>query len=407
MLYQAASQGKTVAVRYNDGMSKIVIDARWIKQTGIGRYVENILVAAVGLKPKHELVLLIRPEDKASLPPALKKLELIETDAVWYTPQEQIQLPKILDAAKPDLVHFTQFNIPLQYRKPFVVNIHDLTMLKFKSIRSGILAPFTYGLKDVVMQHVLKTAISRSREIFVLTDYVKQDIHKRYRTNEDKMIMTPCALDEVRSKPVVNLKNFGISKPYLLHVGNAYPSKNLGRLIEAFAQLKTSDAGFDHQLIFVGKKDSFHEALEKKADKLKLGKSVVFTGFVTDAEMAGLYQNASLYVLPALSEGFGIPGLEAMSYGIPVVSSNATCLPEVYGPAAEFFDGSKVSDIAATIQRVLGDPKRQAELKRLGKERLKLYSWKESAQAMLDGYDRALAAQPKSRSLRLPHIGRR
>jgi glycosyltransferase involved in cell wall biosynthesis len=387
-------------------MSKIVIDARWIKQTGIGRYVENILVAAVGLNTKHELVLLIRPEDKASLPKELRKLELIETDAVWYTPQEQIQLPKILDAAKPDLVHFTQFNIPLQYRKPFVVNIHDLTMLKFKSIRSGFLAPFTYGLKDVVMRHVLKTAINRSRAIFVLTDYVKQDIKKRYRTDEKKMILTPCALDEVRAKPIVSLKKFGITKPYLLHVGNAFPSKNLGRLIDAFAKLKADDKAFDHQLIFVGKKDSFHVALEKKAAKLKLSDSIIFTGFVTDAEMAGLYQNAALYVLPALSEGFGIPGLEAMSYGVPVASSNATCLPEVYDKAAEFFDGKKVDDIAAAIKRVIDSPKRQADLKKLGKERLEHFSWQESAQALLDGYDKALKAQAKPSGLRLPRIGR-
>ncbi|MEI6481584.1 MAG: glycosyltransferase family 1 protein [Candidatus Saccharibacteria bacterium] len=375
-------------------MARILIDARWLKQTGIGRYTENILIEMVAQKTKHDLVLLLRPEDVADLPQSLKKLERHETDVVWYTPQEQIKLPMLINEIKPDLVHFPQFNIPLQYRKPFVVTIHDLTMLRFKNIRGGLLAPFTYTLKDVVMRHVLKTAIKRSKIIFTPSQFVRADIAKQYGIPDKKIIVTPNAADQPHTGGQINLKKFAIKKPFLLHVGNAYPNKNLERLIRAVAEFN-KDQATTIQLVLAGKKDDFHIFLEKLCVKLKLDDMVIFTDRVSEAELTGLYKEASLYVLPSLSEGFGIPGLEAMSYDLPVLSSRETCLPEVFGDAAEYFDAKDVHDIAQTIRRVLGDPKRQQELRRKGKQRLGEYSWSDSAKAVLKGYDEALKKQPQ------------
>ncbi len=375
-------------------MARIVIDGRWIKQTGIGRYVENLLEAMIALDVDHEFVLLIRPEDRKDLSPSITKLELIEVDALWYTPQEQLRLPKVLEAAKPDLVHFTNFNVPLQYRKPFVVTVHDLTMLRFKNVRSGVITPLTYRLKDVVMRHVLKTAITRSRKVFVPTQYVVDDIVKHYHIKPDKLAVTTNAIDQVLIKPRGDLKKLGITEPYLFHVGNAYPSKNLARLLTAYQQIRRAQPDYPYHLVFVGKKDEFLRRIEKQAKKLKLVDWVRFTDRVSEGELAQIYKHTTAYVIPALSEGFGIPGLEAMHYGVPVVSSNATCLPEVYGKAAEFFDPRKPDDIAAAIRRVTDNPKRQAELKRLGTQQLKHYSWKKSAQVLLKGYESALKAQP-------------
>lgn len=375
-------------------MARIVIDGRWIKQTGIGRYVENLLEAMIALDSGHEFVLLIRPEDRVNLSPSVAKLELIEVDALWYTPQEQLRLPKILEAAKPDLVHFTNFNVPLKYRKPFVVTVHDLTMLRFKNVRSGVITPLTYRLKDVVMRHVLKTAITRSRKVFVPTQYVANDIMGHYRIKADKIAVTTNAINQTSVKAQGDLKQLGITEPYCFHVGNAYPSKNLARLLTAYHQIRQSQSNYPYHLVFVGKKDEFLRRIERQAKKLKLSAWVHFTDRVSDGELALIYKHATAYVIPALSEGFGIPGLEAMHYGVPVVSSNATCLPEVYGRAAEFFDPYKPDDIAAAIRRVTDHPKRQVELKLLGAEQLKHYSWKKSAQTVLKGYESALKVQP-------------
>lgn len=365
-----------------------------MKQTGIGRYVENMVSQLLHINSGHQFVLLIRPQDRTKLTFSTKGVEIIETDIPWYTPQEQIALLKILNDVNPDLVHFTNFNIPLNYRKPFVVDVHDLTMLHHKVMRGGLIAPFTYRLKDVVMRHVLKTAINRSKVVFTPTQYVRSEVAKRYRVSEDKIVITGSAADRMQAKGKVNLKKFGITKPYLLFVGNAYPHKNLERLIRAIEVLG-KDESYKGQLVIAGKQDDFHRRLEKLSKKLKLDEQVRFTDWVSEAELAGLYEQATLYLFPSLSEGFGIPGLEAMAYDLPVLSSNATCLPEVYGAAAEYFDPLKVEEMAATIKRVLENPKRQQELIKAGRQRLKLYTWEQSAERVLKGYTQALMSESK------------
>lgn len=373
-------------------MKRIVVDGRWLKYSGIGRYVENLLVETIKLDPTNHYIVLVRPGETNSLPLPKGKVEYVETDIVWYTPQEQIALPKLLDSLKPDLVHFVNFNVPLTYRKPYVVTIHDLTLLRYKNIRGGLLAPFTYRLKDVVMRHVLKTAIKRSRVIFTPSQYVKQDVMKRYRVKDDKkIIVTLNAADAPKPKRPADLKRFGIkaSEKFLLYVGNAYPHKNLERLIAAY-QLLLKDEKLSYRLVLAGRKDEFHARLEKLLKKRKLQDKVIFTDHVSDEELAALYQRASLYVFPSLSEGFGIPGLEAMAWGLPVVSSNATCLPEIYGDAVEYFDPKQPKEMAEVITRVLGDKPLQAQMIRRGKERIKKYSWQKSAQEMLKGYRKAL-----------------
>ncbi|MBP9827231.1 glycosyltransferase family 4 protein, partial [Candidatus Saccharibacteria bacterium] len=336
-------------------MSHILIDGRWFKATGIGRYVESLTTQLLKIDQKNNYSALIRPEDKSKLTFSDQNIRLIETDIMWYTPQEQLLLPKVLQDAKPDLVHFANFNVPLQYRKPFVVTIHDLTLLKFKNIRGGLLSPFTYRLKDVVMRHVLKTAIVRSKVIFTPSQYVADEIVKRYRVLPEKIIVTYNAADSLLTTPKISLAKFGITKPYLLYVGNVYPHKNLERLIRALPLINT-DRAKPYHLVIAGKKDDFHNRLEKLADKLKLRESVHFTDWVSEAELAGLYRSAAAYVFPSLSEGFGIPGLEAMHHSVPVISSNMTCLPEVYGQAAEYFDPLRIDDMARAIKVVIDDP---------------------------------------------------
>jgi glycosyltransferase involved in cell wall biosynthesis len=187
----------------------------------------------------------------------------------------------------------------------------------------------------------------------------------------------------------VDLLKFGVNKSYLLYVGNAYPHKNLERLIIAFGKLIT-EYMLDYQLVIAGRKDHFHEQLEKDVAEVRLDDRVIFTGYVSDAELAGLYKKASLYVFPSLSEGFGLPALEAMSYGVPVASSNATCLPEVAGEAAEYFDATDTAEMAKVMAALLSDKDRQQVLVERGEEQLKKFSWSTTAELTHKGYLRAL-----------------
>lgn len=370
-------------------MARILIDGRWMKDSGIGRYVENLTLEAVRQDTKNTYIILVKRGESGCLPLPKGKVEYVETDIAWYTPQEQIALPKLIDAQEPDLVHFTNFNVPLGYRKPFVVTIHDLTLLRYKSVRGGLLAPFTYRLKDVVMRHVLKTAVKRSKLIFTPSKFVAEDVSKRYRCDIEKIIVTHNAADGLVPEGRVDLEKYDITKPFLLCVGNPYPHKNIDRLLKAYAQLVQKE-NMEYQLVIVGRDNEFMTRHKKLASKLKLEGRVIFSGYVNDTELAGIYKKAGLYVFPSLSEGFGIPGLEAMKYGVPVASSNATCLPEIFGDAAAYFDPKNVDDMVKVLGELMLDEAQRKRFVAAGYKQVKKYAWAKSARELVRGYHKVL-----------------
>lgn len=239
------------------------------------------------------------------------------------------------------------------------------------------------------MRLVLSQGVKRSELVFVPTEYVKAGIVTKYGVPARKIVVTPEAAEMPYKRPRVGLLKFGINKPYLLYVGNAYPHKNLERLIIAFGKLIT-EYMLDYQLVIAGRKDQFHERLEEEVAAVRLDDRVIFTDYVSDAELAGLYNKASLYVFPSLSEGFGLPALEAMSYGVPVVCSDATCLPEIAGDAAEYFDGRDEGEMAKVMAAVLASKERQELLIERGYEQVKKFSWATTAELTHKAYLRAL-----------------
>lgn len=369
---------------------KILIDGRGIKKTGIGRYIENTLREVLQLDKKNTYQLLIKPEDRKSIKLSAPNLEFVETDIEWFGVKEQTELLKVINNQKPDLVHFTNFNFPVGYKGKFIITIHDLTLLHFKNLRASVASRMYYRLKDQVMRNVvLRQGIGKAKAVIVPTEYVKEDVAKTFKVRRNKIVVTYEAVDKDFSTPRVNLEKFGINKPYLLYVGNAYPHKNIERMILAFGKLITKYL-LDYQLVIAGKKDSFHENLEEAVKEANLTDRVVFTGFVTDQELAGLYKNAKLYVFPSLSEGFGLPPLEAMAHGTPVVSSSSTCLPEVLGNSAEYFDPKNTSDMARVMLKVLSDDELALTLVKKGSKQVNKYSWRKTAKQTLVVYEKAL-----------------
>lgn len=368
---------------------KILIDGRWIKQTGIGRYIYQTLEKILLLDQENEYILLIRAEDESRIKLKAPNLFLLPVDIDWYGVKEQTQLLKVINDQKPDLVHFTNFNFPLRYRGKFVITVHDLTLLHFQNIRKNVLSKSIYGVKDKVMRVVLSQGIKRAKAVLVPSEYVKEDIAKFYKVRRNKIVVTHQAAKIPYQRGKVDLKKYGINKPFLLYVGNAYPHKNLERLIIAFGEIITKYV-LDYQLVIAGKKDDFHAALEEEVKRSGLQDRVIFMGFVEDAALAGLYKACSAYVFPSLSEGFGLPGLEAMSYGAPVISSNATCLPEVLGDGAMYFNPKSTKNMARVISQVLIDSKIQEKLRKKGYAQVKKYKWESTAKLTLATYQKVL-----------------
>lgn len=188
------------------------------------------------------------------------------------------------------------------------------------------------------------------------------------------------------------LEKYKINKPYLLYVGNAYPHKNLGRLIETF-KILINTYEKDLQLVLVGEEDYFYQRLKKEISSIlysiKEFDRIIFTGFVPEEELLTFYQNAAVYIFPSLCEGFGLPPLEAMAHGVPVVCSKSTCLPEILGEAVVYFDATNPQNMAKKINSVLSDESLRQKLIAAGYEQIKKYSWRKMAEETLKIYKTA------------------
>ena len=359
---------------------RIVIDGRMLGWTGIGRYTARLLQYAEQLDVENEYVVLMLTIDRGRWTPTAVNFKVIYTDILPYTFSEQWQLPKVLRELKPDLVHFTHFAVPMLYNAPYVVTVHDLILVQFKNYRGGALNRLRYEVKYIASRVVLSHAVRQARLVLTPTNYTKDALAAMFKLNSAKLSATILGVDQLSPTP----EPATIASPYLFSLGNSYPYKNLDRLVDAYATTKFRQAG--GKLVLGGQNDHFGKLLRERVTKLGLAGDVLFPGRVDDATLAGLYEHAELYVYPSLAEGFGLQGLESMLYGTPVLSSDASCLPEVCGTAAEYFVATDTDALTAKIDELIDDPKRRAELVKLGHQQIKRFSWKAMTEKTLAAY---------------------
>ena len=362
-------------------MSKIAIDAREYS-TSTGRYVERLLHYLMQTKSEHRFLVLLKPGDMSKFKPVNPSFEAVECDYKEFSTSEQTGFKKQLDGLGADLVHFGMTQQPVRYRGKTVTTIHDLTTLRFYNPDKNRVV---FGIKQKVYAQVIKKAARKAEAIITPSEFVKNDLVKFSGIAPAKVTVTYEAADAIKEAPTP-LPDLQNSK-FIMYVGRPTPHKNLDRLIEAFSSLRTTHP--DLKLVLVGKKDANYARIEAGVAKRGL-EGVVFSGFASEGQLRWLYENTAAYVFPSLSEGFGLPGLEAMTHGAPVVSSNATCLPEVYGNAAQYFDPLNVQDMEDAINCVLTDEKLRQKLIEAGRKQAAKYSWKRMAEQTLEVYNKAL-----------------
>lgn len=370
---------------------RIGIDARFFgpQERGLGRYVERLITYLEAIDEQNEYVLFLRRASWDLWQPKNARWRKIMTDYRWYTVAEQLAMPAIFRSARVDFVHIPHFNVPVLYRGPFVVTIHDLILHDFPTARASTLEPIRFKMKFAAYEYALRRAITRARSIITVSQYVKADIAKKFRVPESKIVVTYEAADPLLNPaPFERLAERGVTQPYILYVGNVYPHKNLERFL--LGVQRAVQHGERFQLVLAGGRDYFSRRLETLRNELKLS-NVHFFGFASDQELAALYAHATAYFFPSLSEGFGLPGLEAMQAGLPVYAARASCLPEVYGPAAAYFDPRDPADMAASISRALHDTMERQRLRAAGQERVRQFSWAQMARQTLALYERTYA----------------
>lgn len=361
---------------------RIGIDARFWSQTGVGRYIRNIIYELSSIDTENEYLIYLMDEDynNVDLPSNFKKIKVFTR---WHTFAEQIVLPVLYLRHKLDILFVPNFNVPVFYPKKFVVTIHDLTLLRTRTGRSTKLPYIVYIFKYLAgcLNHFV--AVKRSKKIFTVSNYVKEDIVKTFKINPEKIVLTPNAVDKKfyrRSKAEVSevLNKYNVQRPYLFYVGNACLHKNLSRLVEAFDVFSMSNPDFF--LVLGGKRDFNYDNLERKVKSLKCAQKIKIIGYVEDEDLPALYSGASLYVNPSLYEGFGIQVLEAYACGCKVACSNSTSLPEVGGDLATYFNPLDVYDIAQKISQALLEVNPSFEEQ--AKNHVLLYSWEKSASSV-------------------------
>ncbi len=360
---------------------KIVIDAREYSSS-TGRYVRKLIENLEQLPSEHSFEVLLSPEDFEAYQPSNQRFTKWVADFEKFTFAEQLGFNRFLISLGADLVHFSMSQQPTGYKKLKITTVHDLTALRFKDPQKNKLL---FGMKQAAYARVIKAAVRDSRVVLTATEFVRNDVLQFTGVDPHKVAVTPEAADEIK-EPTEPIKTL-VGKQFIMYLGRPQPHKNLKRLIDAFALLQKTNP--DLFLALAGKTDVLYE--QHKAYAVKKGiKNVVQTGFVSEGQLKWLYQNCRAYIFPSLSEGFGLPGLEAMIHGAPVVSSNATCLPEVYGEAAHYFDPLNVADMAAKINEVIDSEKLRAKLIKKGYAQASKYSWRRMAEQTLAAYDKAL-----------------
>jgi glycosyltransferase involved in cell wall biosynthesis len=371
---------------------RIGIDAR-NDGTGVGRYTFSLVRELARIDRENEYVLFLRRQRHVAYVPPAPNFRAVEADVPWFTLREQLLLPRLVAREHLDLVHYPNVTVPLLAMTPFVVTIHDLNYLDEAAIfgadsdrsrarRSLLTASYRLELEKV----------RRARRVIAVSSHTRDALVSVLRVPPHKIAVTyeAAGVPEGIEGDRTVLERNGIASPFFLYVGSAYPYKNLPRLLDAFALFLRRDND-DVRLVLAGDHEQFAHSLTERARQLGIEERVVFPGPVSEAELVALYAAALAYVFVSLREGFGLPGLEAMAAGVPVIAARAGSLPEIYAEAVEYCDPHHVESIATALSRVTRDEELRLRLTNGGRRRAAEFSWTRTAEQTLGVYRHALS----------------
>jgi glycosyltransferase involved in cell wall biosynthesis len=368
---------------------RIAVDAHMVgeRETGNETYTVNLL-RGLAQQPAADRYLCLSPH-----PSRLRSLELpanFEPVRVWPAPsliRVPVATPIAVSRQKADLLHMTTYVAPPWSPCPMVVTIHDLSFLEYPNA-------FSWRVRTMLTT-LVPGSVKRAARVIAVSEWTKQDLVRRYGLRPEKITVTPEApppgfrrLPDAQRSPLPA----GIQPPFVLAVGNLEPRKNLARLIQAFG-VAVREHGFTGQLVLVGKAQMRAGDARFAAREAGVESRVVFTGFVSHDDLTLLYNRASLFAYPSLYEGFGLPPLEAMACGCPVVASNVTALPEVLGDAALLVNPVSVAELAEAMSAVLERPELALSLREKGRRRAASYSWEATAARTRQVYSEVLAGR--------------
>ena len=374
---------------YNPPRVRIAIDARKLRDYGVGTYIRNLLRHLARLDTNTEYVVLCQDADRTFADELGENFRAVPEPSGAYSVREQIAVPLDLRREGVNLFHAPHYVLPPLTPCRSVVTIHDCIHLRFPQYLPNRLG-YAYARSS------LWVATHRSARVLTVSEASKRDILRYFRVPDAKIDVIYNAIDErFHEEPPADdvmrvQERYQLHDPFILYAGNIKPHKNLERLIEAFHVIRRGE--LQHvKLLIIGDEISKYATLRRTVHRYKLHKHVRFFGFVPDATLAILYRLARVFVFPSLYEGFGLPPLEAMASGTPVITSNVSSLPEVVGDAAMLIDPYEPDAIAGAMRRVLMEDRLRDDMRERGLARAREFSWDRSVRRVRQIYEEVLA----------------
>jgi glycosyltransferase involved in cell wall biosynthesis len=373
---------------------RIAFDIRRLNDFGIGTYIHNLILNLAALDQLNEFVLVGYPEEREEfphLPPNFSfLLDHTKGSGLWA----EWQLGRALRQRGIELLHTPHFRVPRFLPCRSVITVHDCVHILFPNYATSH-REYERGRRATLR------AIHNSSHILTVSDATRRDLIRLFHVPEIKVTVVYNAIDErtVLSSSQGDqkhlLERYQIQDPFLLYAGNIRPHKNVARLIEAFSVLKT-ELRADEQwknlkLLIIGDELSKHQVLRRTVARSGVQHDVRFLGFVSTETLTQFYKCAHVFVFPSLYEGFGLPPLEAMANGTPVLTSNVSSLPEVVGDAALLVNPENVFEIARGLKHLILDAHLREELIQKGYAQARKYSWKKAAELVLATYQKVLS----------------
>jgi glycosyltransferase involved in cell wall biosynthesis len=368
---------------------RVAIDIRRAGDYGFGTYIRNIVNQLARMDDDSQYLLIGQRHHLAEFDPLPENFELLDYPHEPGTFHTHLHLPWVLRQRKIDILHMPWFYAPAIVPARLLLTVHDL---------SDVLAP-PVGTSPPVQTgrlYFAKRALTRADHIFAVSQSSKRDLARSFRIPESKISVVYNAVDErflsepLSPDPDRILERHAVTSPYVLYAGNIRPQKNLPRLIEAFAVAKAELAGHPEfaqlKLLVIGEALNRHSDLRRAVVRARVREDVRFLGFVPRPVLRVFYSRALAFLFPSLYEGFGLPPLEAMAHGTPVLTSNVSSLPEVFSEAALLVNPENVFDIARGIRQILTEHALRETLRRRGYERVRMYSWERAAQLVQGAY---------------------
>lgn len=358
------------------------------ERQGLGVYSYNLLRSLSKIDKKNQYLILTSRQDELSLTPNFNFVNIPALNEVIW---EQVALPLELKKRALDLVHFTVNSAPVFYTGKMVFTIHDLAFSHYQYKVPGLY----YQLVRYYRRFLVPRIAKRAQAVITVSNHTKRELIERLGLKEEKVKVIPEAagnsfhqikdnehLDKFRHR-------YSLPEKYILALGSLEPRKNTKGIIDAYAYLhKTKN--LDHALVLVGVGKEARQKIKTYLNSKKIFNRVIMLGYLNSTDLNLLYNGAEVFIFPSFYEGFGLPILEAMACGTPVITSNVSSLPEVAGDAALLTDPNDIEDLAAAITTILSDESLRNKLKACGLKRSLEFSWEETAKKTLEVYEKAV-----------------